>query len=895
MQSRPGRFNAGLHAISMITAACILALGFEPLAVRSQSIQASYEEKYDRYLQGEGFSGTTSTSWSGSAWQGDRIHQQVAIWSDAALNGLTYNISGLSSVGGTIPASSIQIRPLEYVKGDLQPFSCSANHNLPIFVADALSETPVSSLSASVPRRFWITIDVPAGTPKGNYSGQMQIDGAGASPISLDLAVDVQDVELPPVSNWDFHLDLWQHPNQGLIQYNAQASPGQQYEVYSHEHVDMLEPFYRRLADNGQKAISVQIKDQALGQPPMVKWTKHTNNTWSYDFTNFDRFVEATESWGISEQINAFSPIGWNSSEIPYFDEASGTYQTLNAPVSSNPSSTYSVRWNDFLTDFRTHLQTKGWFDKTVLYMDETSTSDTQAVISVVHGHDSNWKLGLAYSHLPSQSVFGDLYDASGILEAAATDPNPNSPSEIRTFYTSCTQTHPNSYVTPQNNPAEMVWLAWHAAAKDYDGYLRWAFDNWKQSDPLDAQDGGFTAGDFALVYRSSNDSTMQPIDSIRLAALREGIQNFEKIQLLRSGSLGALPQDITLLNRMVEEFADLSSGKTSGHAQPLVQTAQNVLEYVSARASTGLGPGVTILDHVDLSTQPITGPTPTWMAYNGVGAPGSFHGFGSGDNATAGAAFDEGIWMYPFDNGNPTFETPLLATVKTLDPVDQFHTDDFDTLTFEWELISGQTAGVHFVLNVDGTWYLNNELTFGTGDSFVGALDGTPGSLVFDPNAANWTILQLTGTPDPSGTPNDDTITVGAAAGSDLFGTVMGYGFFNELADLGATTGIDIISVTITGENALINADFDGNNRVDGMDFLILQRGYGLTGQADNSNGDADRNGVVDSNDIAIWELQYGSTIELHSSVATVPEPHSLVLVVLGALSLSRRKRKLV
>ena len=53
-------------------------------------------------------------------------------------------------------------------------------------------------------------------------------------------------------------------------------------------------------------------------------------------------------------------------------------------------------------------------------------------------------------------------------------------------------------------------------------------------------------------------------------------------------------------------------------------------------------------------------------------------------------------------------------------------------------------------------------------------------------------------------------------------------------------------------------NADFDGNSFVDGHDFLIWQRGLGLTGQTNNNQGDADANTVVNGADLTIWKDQF-------------------------------------
>jgi hypothetical protein len=78
----------------------------------------------------------------------------------------------------------------------------------------------------------------------------------------------------------------------------------------------------------------------------------------------------------------------------------------------------------------------------------------------------------------------------------------------------------------------------------------------------------------------------------------------------------------------------------------------------------------------------------------------------------------------------------------------------------------------------------------------------------------------------------------------------------------------------------AVSDADFDDDGLVTGNDFLIWQRNYSLDGQTGNSNGDANGDGIVDNLDLADWETQYGGPAPLSSSVATVPEPTSLMLM---------------
>lgn len=86
---------------------------------------------------------------------------------------------------------------------------------------------------------------------------------------------------------------------------------------------------------------------------------------------------------------------------------------------------------------------------------------------------------------------------------------------------------------------------------------------------------------------------------------------------------------------------------------------------------------------------------------------------------------------------------------------------------------------------------------------------------------------------------------------------------------------GLPDLVVYVVG--TLSDADFDEDGRVDGFDFLVVQRGFGGPGTHDD--GDADGDGQVAAADVAIWQSQFGS---LSGSLAAVPEPPSVVMLLL-------------
>lgn len=119
-----------------------------------------------------------------------------------------------------------------------------------------------------------------------------------------------------------------------------------------------------------------------------------------------------------------------------------------------------------------------------------------------------------------------------------------------------------------------------------------------------------------------------------------------------------------------------------------------------------------------------------------------------------------------------------------------------------------------------------------------------------------------------------------------------------DALGSFYATTGVvlhaggDIGTPGVFGAPAVENADFDGDDDVDGIDFLTWQQQFGPGVGAPYRPGDANGDGLVNSADLVIWETQYGPVPLV--GVTAVPEPASLGLTILLALAASMKIRRL-
>ena len=130
-------------------------------------------------------------------------------------------------------------------------------------------------------------------------------------------------------------------------------------------------------------------------------------------------------------------------------------------------------------------------------------------------------------------------------------------------------------------------------------------------------------------------------------------------------------------------------------------------------------------------------------------------------------------------------------------------------------------------------------------------------------------------------------------SSAAKVFNGVTGQSYAADSSTWNVTNwnGTDAVTLSITSLPSESDADFDGDGDVDGRDFLIWQRGFGLTDQENNSMGDANGDGEVDGLDLADWQSQYG--LPALAAVNAVPELSSFAIAcgVLSGICCVRRR----
>ena len=491
-----------------------------------------------------------------SAWRGEKVFAQAVISSDAELKDVTVAVSDLRSGKSVIGSGNISVQFVSFVVSDLLDTTkfgqCSSREDKSkwgeVLVADVLDLKESMNIPTGRKQPVWMTVNVPSDAKPGKYTGRMSVSSSNAKTRSLPVELVVSDHILPPAHDWTFHLDLWQNPYSVARYENVP--------LWSEAHFEAMRPVMRMLAEAGQKSVTATIMNRpwngqtedAFGS--MVTKIRRIDGSWLYDYTIFDHWVEFMFSLGIDRQINCYSMIPW-ALEFDYYDQATSSPTTFQAAPGSEE---YNEYWGTFIADFSRHLKAKGWFEKTMIAMDERPMESMQAVLSLIRRTEPDFKISLAGNyHEPINFGIADFSEGF-----APKKEFPESAKAKRkglglttTFYTCCAEAHPNMFVI--SDPDEAAWLGWFAQAENYDGYLRWAYNSWTMDPLADARFRTWPAGDCFVVYPGGR-------GSVRFSKLVEGIQDFEKIRILKEQ--WRKEDDDSKLSHLAEILKSFSSEK---------------------------------------------------------------------------------------------------------------------------------------------------------------------------------------------------------------------------------------------------------------------------------------------------------------------------------------------
>lgn len=442
-----------------------------------------------------------------NGWRGERVSGQVLICAGADVEQARIKLEPVNEIPNFRGSANF----LRYTQGGSQLW------------ADIIDPIPVLSIPAGTLRPVWFNIDIPQDYTGKTLNAKLTV-GTEKTTLSADIQVNIVPAVLPPPSQWKIHLDLWQQPDAIARWHDV--------ERWSPEHFALMKPVMQRLADAGQKAITCAIINEGWNEQTydtyssMVEWIKKSDGTWQYDYTHFDQWITFMMEIGIKDQINCYTMVPWDL-RFRYFDEKSNAFVTLKLQPGSPE---YEAHWGPFLKDLAAHVEKKGWTKQTRIAMDERPDHLMRPAMALIEKYAPSLKIALAVN-APTK-LTKDVDDLSMIINHSNTVTDVLAERHKKgfktTIYVCCGPARPNNFM--QSNLAEGVWQMHISAAAGFDGFLRWAYQSWIENPLVSTDYVRWPSGDCFLVYPGNR-------GAVRFESMRDGIEDFEKINILRAAA----------------------------------------------------------------------------------------------------------------------------------------------------------------------------------------------------------------------------------------------------------------------------------------------------------------------------------------------------------------------
>ncbi len=458
--------------------------------------------------------------------------------------------------------------------------------------SDILWQTTPIAIKADTLQPVWVEFAIPKTAKSGTYKTQLTVTADQLTqPLVFDYEVRIQNAELPDNYSDTFDIELWQYPYTSAEYYNV--------EPFSEEHLEIMKSSMELYKKIGGHAITASIIEDAWnGQtysanavhyPSMIKWIKN-GDTFTYDYTDFDKWVSFNKSLGIGDKIVLYSVAPWHNSftywengelvrEVFYIQPTNGSaYYTEN----------YTILWTDFLTDLVAHLTEKGWFDDSYIGIDEQGFSSTAFdLIESVKNKDGKClkTAGAMDSFIEKKNLAMRVTDLNvGDTAAAAHQAEfdqllkDREAKGLRTTLYSCTGHRPGNFSL--SAPVESYWSIVNAGKSGTAGFLRWAYDAWVE-DPLnDTTHSKFEPGDCFLIYPDEK-TARDPISrrSVRLERMAEGVRDVNKLAVIEKEA----PQMKTEIEKLYAGISTTARGNKAFLTDAQIATLSDEMDTFQA------------------------------------------------------------------------------------------------------------------------------------------------------------------------------------------------------------------------------------------------------------------------------------------------------------------------
>ncbi|WP_430809289.1 glycoside hydrolase domain-containing protein [Carboxylicivirga sp. 1411-1] len=521
----------------------------EPIDVEAweltgRGLHLSYGSKDKKYKKGKVPMLSVIKDANVQAWQGECVSLQAVIWSAYDVDQVECEWGDLVSANGdTISRNIIQTHFVRYIMSDagfVPAGDTLADDQQGCLMPDMLDQLPCMNMEARSVRPLWITLNLPDDMTAGVYRTSLKVYSKKNSPQELRLTLKVIDKKMPPVDLWSFQTNLAINPL-SIARWHKVTS-------WSPAHFDVMDPYVALLKRAGQKTITTNIfssLEDIKYESPLIKWTVQEKGL-DADFTHFDQWVSFMMQQGISARIEC--NVFFNDEHcIAVFDPQVNGYVHRTISVQED-----KVLLSQCLEAVISHLESKGWYDRSVFAYGSDNMKAVEGVKQVLQGIQPDVKLELLV-----QEWTPGLMDGVFAANVPAQYSNLKEWFKIRNqqgqasfFHLDANNRVPNIFL--HSPSSEAAWLGWYAMAQGIDGLHVKDFNNWLDKPLLDARVSKQSSGGNFLIYPEGR-------SSIRYERLIEGIQDYEKLRMIRDQELAkgdvVAQQRLEKLDEVLSDF----------------------------------------------------------------------------------------------------------------------------------------------------------------------------------------------------------------------------------------------------------------------------------------------------------------------------------------------------
>ena len=187
---------------------------------------------------------------------------------------LAAQASELKSGAAVIPAANVAVR---YGVPWGADFGRDLANRIDVLLESPPEKTPTEA-------EVWITVRVPKDAKAGDYRGTVRVAG-----VDVPLQVKVQDWALPDTSDYRTWTDMIQSPDTLALEYKVAP--------WSEKHWDLIAGALRLMGQSGNKTLYIPLicRTNSGNEESMVRWAKKGEDTYEYDFSIVDRYLDLAE------------------------------------------------------------------------------------------------------------------------------------------------------------------------------------------------------------------------------------------------------------------------------------------------------------------------------------------------------------------------------------------------------------------------------------------------------------------------------------------------------------------------------------------------------------------------------------------------------------------------